>query len=189
MPAAVGCDAAGAFFNRKSKLHRPAASDGVCVPRTTAPPGLFQVKVIALLAEQYCAVPRMRHSAPPRLNCAESTPRSSGSVVTTTVSVDGCRPAASLTVSWNVSVCPDSFGPDARFVAQLATVCAPAPLVIDWLAPLVNDGASLTGLTVRVKVRDEEKTPSLAVTVTVAVPDRAGEPLSVAAQVVHLQLD
>ena len=106
VPVAAGWVAAGAFFNRKSKLHTPAASDGVSVPRTTGvEPGLFQVKVTALLAEQYCAVPRMRHSAPPRLNEAESTPRSSGSVVTVTLSVDGRRPAAFLTVSANVSVC------------------------------------------------------------------------------------
>ena len=48
VPAAVGWAAAGVFFNRKSKLHTPAASVGVCVPRTTgAEPGLFQLKVTA----------------------------------------------------------------------------------------------------------------------------------------------
>src|SRR4249920_1629491 len=88
----------------------PTARAGVCEPRTTGvvpPPvtGLFQVKVIRLLAEQYCAVPRTRHSLPPRLNDAESMLMSSGSLVTSTVSVEGEAPLGPVTFSVKVRFC------------------------------------------------------------------------------------
>src|SRR4051812_11337068 len=57
-----------------------------------------------LLAEQYCASPRTRHSAPPRLKLALVNTRSSGSVVTCTMSVAGV-PLTSVIVSENVNVC------------------------------------------------------------------------------------
>src|SRR5207247_1694526 len=55
-------------------------------------------------------------------------------------------------VTLKVSVWPDSFaGPAEIFVAQFATVWAPTLAFTDWSGPLVNEGASLTGLTVMVK--------------------------------------
>ena len=52
-----------------------------------------------------------------------------------------------------VSVCPLSFGgPGVMLVAQLATVCAPASSATVWSAPLVKLGASLTAVTVMVKL-------------------------------------
>src|SRR5262245_11192500 len=105
VPAAVGCRAAGAFFSRKSKLQTPRAAVGVVAPsRTGEAPGLFQNTLTRLLAEQYCASPRTRHSAPPRLYEALVNTRSSGSVVTCTVSVAGV-PLTSLIVRLNVNVC------------------------------------------------------------------------------------
>ena len=52
-----------------------------------------------------------------------------------------------------LSVWPDSSGgPGSNPVAQPATVCAPASSSTVWSGPLVNDGASLTAVTVIVKV-------------------------------------
>src|SRR4051794_3625423 len=47
----------------------------------------------------------------------------------------------------------DSFaGPALMFVAQFGTDCAPASSATTWSPPFVNDGASLTGLTVTLTV-------------------------------------
>src|SRR5205085_7971550 len=67
----------------------------------------------------------------------------------------------------------DSFGPALMAVAQLATVCGPASSRTVWSPPFANDGASLTGLTVRRKARDVA--PSLEpfrLMVIVVEPDR-----------------
>src|SRR5438093_13459219 len=58
-----------------------------------------------------------------------------------------------LPATWYAStVCADSFaGPGEKFVAQPATVCGPASSSTVWFAPFVNDGTSLTGVTVIVK--------------------------------------
>ena len=54
-------------------------------------------------------------------------------------------------VTMKSTVWPDSSaGPALMAVAQPATVWAPASSCTVWSAPLVKDGASLTGLTVTV---------------------------------------
>ena len=84
-----------------------------------------------------------------------------------------------LPVTTKVSVWPLSLaGPALMPVAQPATVCAPASSSTVWSAPFVKLGASLTAVTVIVKVCAAlVSTPPLAVpplscsvTVTVAVP-------------------
>jgi hypothetical protein len=58
-----------------------------------------------------------------------------------------------LFVTLNVSVCPaSSDGPALIAVAQPATVCSPDSSRAAWLAPAVKLGASLSGVTVIVKV-------------------------------------
>src|SRR3954466_11817469 len=66
-------------------------------------------------------------------------------------------PELRLGVTWKVSVWLDSSpGPAVMFVAQWLTVCVPALLLTVWSAPLVNDGASFTGVTKMVKVCEAE---------------------------------
>jgi hypothetical protein len=51
------------------------------------------------------------------------------------------------------TVWPDSLaGPDEIAVAQFGTDCAPEFCATVWSAPLVNEGASFTGLTVMLTV-------------------------------------
>ena len=87
-----------------------------------------------------------------------------------------------LFVISNATVWLSSLGPAVMAVAQPATVCAPASSVTVWSAPLVNDGASLTAVTVTVKVRTAvplspavprslSRPPSVTVTVITAEPD------------------
>ncbi len=72
-----------------------------------------------------------------------------------------------VVVTTNVSPWPaSSAGPRETFVAHPATVCGPAPAVTVWLAPGVNNGASLTGGTVTANSR---------VTVSPRVADRDGD--------------
>src|SRR4051812_43043280 len=73
---------------------------------------------------------------------------------------------------------PSSGGPAEMAVAQPLTDCGPAFVTMDWSAPLVKDGASLTGLTEIVNVcaalvsLPPLAAPplSLSTTVTTAVP-------------------
>src|SRR6185503_21193023 len=87
------------------------------------------------------------------------------------------RPELVLPVTSKATVWPDSLaGPGEMAVAQLLTVCAPASSFTVWFGPLVNDGASLTELTVTRKVLTKVSTPPLAVpplsfTVTVIVAE------------------
>jgi hypothetical protein len=63
------------------------------------------------------------------------------------------KPEFVFAVTWKVNIWLDSFGgPAEMFVAQFVTVCDPALLLAVWSAPLVNEGASFTGLTVNTKV-------------------------------------
>ena len=102
VPAAVGRAVVGASFRPEVEAaHTHCKARGLRAEDHGVPPGLFQVNVIRLFAEQYSAVPRTRHSLPPRLNWAESTLRSSGSVVTRTLSVE-TAPLALVTFSVNV---------------------------------------------------------------------------------------
>ena len=58
-----------------------------------------------------------------------------------------------LLLTMKLIACPDSSaGPLLKAVAQLLTVCAPASSVTVWSAPLVNEGTSLTVITVIVIV-------------------------------------
>src|SRR3954469_23596480 len=78
-----------------------------------------------------------------------------------------------------------SAGPPLISVAHAVTVCAPLSWVADWLAPLVKLGASLTAVTVTVKVcvalvsMPPLATPPLSCSCTVTV----AEPLALAAGV------
>ena len=67
-----------------------------------------------------------------------------------------------------------SVGPAETAVAQGLTVCAPAFSSTVWSAPLVNDGASLTAVTVMVNVCGAE----------VSLPPFAVPPLSFATSVI-----
>src|SRR5207237_1942042 len=78
------------------------------------------------------------------------------------------NPGLVLPVTLKVSVWPDSLaGPAEIFVAQFATVWAPTLALTDWSGPLVNEGASLTELTVMVKFFGAD----------VSCPPLAGPPL------------
>src|SRR5438874_2470455 len=79
--------------------------------------------------------------------------------------IDGCALKSALLSfeAWKVAVCDASFGPAEMAVAQAAEYAPESSLTVT-LPPDVNDGASLTAVTVMVKVCTAEvSAPPLAV--------------------------
>ncbi len=76
-------------------------------------------------------------------------------------------------MTWKARIWADSSAPALIAVAQPETLWAPASSATLASAPLVNDGASLTAVTVRVNDRVAVRPPApVTVRVTVALPLR-----------------
>ena len=122
--------------------------------------------------------------AVPPLSCTctvtVALPKASDAVVNVRVPlglIAGCtenRPLLSF-VTMKLTVCNDSLvGPGDILVAQFGSVHEPLSSSTMTLLPFVNDGTSLTGLTVIVKVAVSGRYPSLTSTVTTEVPYQSG---------------
>src|SRR5450756_1063940 len=88
------------------------------------------------------------------------------------------KSALLLLVAMNVRTCGDSLaGPALMAVAHGFTVCAPQSSRTVWSAPLVKDGMSLTGVTVRCTVPvayRASRTPCVVPSSRMVYPNDAG---------------
>ena len=161
----LGADWSAPFVNDGASLTAVTVIVKVCGAEVSTPP--FAVPPLSLavtvtVAEPLASAAGVKVSVPFELTagCTENS-------------------ELRLLVTVKLTVCPDSSaGPDEMPMAQPAKTCAPASSLTVWFAPFVNYGASLTAVTVIVKVcGGEVSLPpfavpplSFAVTVTVALP-------------------